>query len=83
MTSTIARRLQALEVASPLAGFTCIILRLVKPGHLGDEVQSAEVYGATMTRCDDETEADFIERVRLVALAENPAPGRIPQFSIE
>lgn len=83
MTSTIARRLQALEAATPPAGITCIIFRAVRPGHMRDEVQSADVFGAKLTRCDGEAEADFIERARLLALAENPAPGRIPQFSIE
>ena len=83
MTSTIARRLQALEMASPPAGITCIILRSVTPGHLCIEVRTAKVFGATLARCNNETEADFIERAQRLALAENPVPGRIPQFSIE
>ena len=82
MNPTIARRLQALEVATPRAGITCIILHAVRPGHMGDEVQSAEVFGAQLTRCDGEAEADFIERARLLAIAKNPTLGRIPQFSI-
>ena len=82
MTSTLARRLEVLEVKAAPAGFTCIILHAVRPGHVGDEVQSAEVFGAHLTRCDGEAEADFIERARLLAIAKNPTLGRIPQFSI-
>ena len=65
------------------AGITYIIFRAAGPEHMGNEVQSADAFDAKLTRSDGEAEADFIERARPLALAENPAPGCIPQFSIE
>ena len=53
-------------------GIICIVRRLVRPGHLDDEVAAAAVYGRELVRAADEPEEAFIDRARQLAHSLKP-----------
>ena len=70
--TTLDRRLEALEAQGEAHGITCIVRRLVRPGHLDDEVAAAAVYGRELVRAADEPEEAFIDRARQLAHSLKP-----------
>ena len=79
----IERRLDALEAQGEAHGFTCILRRLVRPGHLDDEATAATVYGRELVRAANEPEEAFIDRARQLAHALKPYGHNLAAFTIE
>lgn len=76
MSSTIQRRVEALEHAGTSGvEFILILRRVVKPGAQPGEATQAMLQGQHLQREAAESEAQFIERIRAHALA-NCRPGQ-------
>lgn len=75
MSTSIHRRVSALEASSASGvDFILILTKIVRPGDLGREMQTASVYGQRFVRADDESESQFTDRIEVFAKANTP-PG--------
>lgn len=78
MSSTLDRRLAALEAVSRTADyFLLIVIKFIEPGVEAGEATFATALGLRFTREPAETEDDFIDRVHDYAEANRPAGQRV------
>ena len=77
MSATIQRRVEALESAgAACTDFILILRRFIAPGVPPGEATQAQMLGQHFVREPEETEADFIERLRAYAVAHR-RPGQM------
>ena len=70
MTTTMQRRVEALESAGAAGiDFILILRKIITPDVPPGEATHAQALGQTFTREQGETEAQFIDRIRAYALA--------------
>jgi hypothetical protein len=70
LNATIQRRIEALEATRALTDdFMLLLVQIVTPGRPTGEAVTAEVMGQHFNRESSETEDDFIERIRVFAVA--------------
>ena len=77
MSATIQKRVEALESAGAAATvFILILRRIVTPGVPPGEATHGKLLGQHFERKPEESEADFIERLRAYAIAHR-RPGQL------
>jgi hypothetical protein len=70
MTASVESRLEALESAGAFVDdFMLLLIQIVTPGRPTGEAVTAEVMVQHFNRESSETEDDFIERIRVFAVA--------------